>query len=123
MKTMSKLLSILAICFGVDLALAGTHDSGIQSTSAPISDVTFNSTGEKLKAKVMYFNGCYKPWLEMKGVENNKIFITHMAKINSQVCTQAVQFNWVNFDLSDLPSGKYAVIDAYDGSQLGWVEL
>lgn len=114
----TQFISIMAALLISGSAAASLGDYEI--VSVPIVDIEMGAEGEDLKAIAQYSNGCYEPWFSEKGVKNNKLVLVHLAQyFKDTICTRALEFKKLRFNVETLANGIYEIKDGNDGDTIG----
>lgn len=117
------LVVIVVFIFGMP-SIANANISGLAETeTAPIQELIVAPDGESLKGTVLYKDGCYVPWTELRGIEDDVLVLAHMAKVRDAMCIFGMEILNVAFPIDDIPNGTYLIRDGHDGASLGSLEV
>ncbi|MCB0420116.1 MAG: hypothetical protein KDD61_03920 [Bdellovibrionales bacterium] len=90
---------------------------------SPIIETYFDAANKTLFVKVEYRNGCIEPFTELYGVQGNTLIVTHIVKVNPGYCIQVIDYNWIEFDVSEVPAGTYNLIGMDNQKSLGQIHI
>ena len=86
--------------------------------------INLELSGSQLWATIRYQNTCLKPWLTYKYVKRRTITLYHFGEqFEHNVCTRAVQYSQVSFDMEELKDNDYTLVDGSSGNTLGLVDI
>lgn len=120
-----KLLILFLFTFGPTQAVFAFEETTLPLNKLSISQKFSDQDDVVLRADLTYPNGCYQSYRQVDKtfMDKEAILLENKALVANGLCTQAVEYDTVYFNLKEHQPGEYKLFDGHDMSLIGELKV